>query len=162
MNTGQLLLTTSAIVLLSLLILRVNNGFLSTNQVMMENKFNVLAISLGSSLLEEATGKAFDENTVENTVSTLSSLSTIGVDAGEVYPDFDDFDDFNNLVKVDSTLPSAVFTIRCQVSYTSPSNPNSTTGTTKTWHKKLTVSVSSPSMVDTIRFSTIYSYFYYR
>jgi len=50
MNTGQLLLTTSALVLLSLLMLRVNNGFLSTNQVMMENKFNVLAISLGSSL----------------------------------------------------------------------------------------------------------------
>ncbi len=162
MNTGQLLLTTSAIVLLSLLMLRVNNGFLSTNQVMMENKFNVLAISLGSSLLEEATGKAFDANTVENTVTSLSSLSSIGNAVGEVYPNFNDFDDFHNLVKVDSTLPSAVFTINCQVCYINPSNPNVSTGSTKTWHKKLTVTVTSPSMTDTVRFSTIYSYFYYR
>lgn len=162
MNTGQLLLTTSAIVLLSLLLLRVNNGFLNTNQVMMENKFNVLAISLGSSLVEEATGKAFDENTVDNTVNSLSSLSTIGKDLNEVYPNFDDFDDFNGFFRVDSTLPSAVFTIRCNVVYVSPTNPNGNTGTTKTWHKKLTVTVTSPSMVDTIRFSTIYSYFYYR
>jgi len=162
MNTGQLLLTTSAIVLLSLLLLRVSNSFLSTNSVMMENKFNVLAISLGSSLLEEATGKAFDENTVENTVSSLTSLTTIGKENGEVYPNFDDFDDFHNLTKVDSTLPSAVFTIRCSVAYINPSSPNGTTGTTKTWHKRLTVMVSSPSMADTIRFSTIYSYFFYR
>jgi len=162
MNTGQLLLTTSALVLLSLVILRINNGFLSTNQVMMENKFNVLAISLGSSLLEEATGKAFDANTAENTVTSLSQLSTIGPGAGEVYPNFNDFDDFDNLVKVDSTLPSAVFTIRCNVCYVNPSNPNVSTGTTKTWHKKLTVTVTSPSMTDTVRFSTIYSYFYYR
>ncbi|MFH0735485.1 MAG: hypothetical protein V1773_13605 [bacterium] len=162
MNTGQLLLTTSAMVLLSLLILRVNNGFLTTNSVMMENKFGVLAISIGSSLLEEATGKAFDANTVENTVTSTSQLSTIGKAVGEVYPDFNDFDDYNNLTKVDSTLPSAVFNISCSVCYVNPSNPNVSTGSTKTWHKKLTVVVTSPSMTDTIRFSTVYSYFFYR
>jgi len=162
MNTGQLLLTTSAMVLLSLLLLRVNNGFLTTNSVMMEGKYSVLAISLGSSLLEEATGKAFDANTVENTVSSLTGLSTIGPGYGEVYPNFNDFDDFHNLVKIDSTLPSAVFRMSCVVNFIDPSNPNGTTGTTKTWHKRMTVTVTSPSMADTIRFSTIYSYFYYR
>ncbi len=162
MNTGQLLLTTSAMVLLSLLILRVNNGFLSTNTVMMENKFGVLAISIGSSLLEEATGKAFDESTVENTVTTTSQLTAIGKETGEVYPNFDDFDDFNNLSKVDSTMPSAVFNINCTVCYVNASNPNVSVGSSKTWHKKLSVTVTSPSMADTIRFSTVYSYFFYR
>lgn len=161
MNTGQMLITMAALMLLSLVVLRVNNGFLSTNTVMMESKFGVLGVSLATSMIEEANGKAFDQNTDSNTVTSTSLLSSLGPESGEVYPNFNDFDDFNGLVKTDSTLPSAVFKIACEVNYINPATPEVASGS-KTWHKKITVTVTSESMEDTVKMSTIYSYFYFR
>lgn len=161
MNTGQMLITIAALLLLSLVILRVNNNFLSTSTVLMENKFGVLAVSLATSVLEEAKGKAFDHNTDSAAVSDVNNLSTLGPDGGEVDPLYNDFDDFDGLTRVDTTLPSAPFTIQCVVDYVNSSTPNSTTNS-KTWHKKMTVTVSSPFMQDTVRLSSIYSYFYFR
>lgn len=161
MNTGQMMITIAAMMLLSLVILRVNNGFLSTNSVLMETKFGVLGVSLATSVMEEASGKAFDENTDSNTVTNLSNLSTIGPEGGETYPNFDDFDDYDGYKKIVDTMPSAVFEISCKVDYVSTSNPE-VKSSSKTWNKKLTVTVTSPSSQDTIQMSTIYSYFYYR
>jgi len=164
MNTGQMMITLAAMMLLALVILRVNNGFLSTNTVLMETKFGVLGVSLATSIIEDATGKAFDENSDSGTVTTLNDLSTLGPD-GEVYNDennpFDDFDDYKGLVYIDSTMPSAKFRIACDVVYVNPAFPDSFSGT-NTWHKKLTVVVTTPSSQDTIKMSTIFSYFYFR
>ena len=154
------MITMAAMMLLSLVILRVNNGFLNTNGVLLETKFGVLGVSLATSVMEEASGKAFDENTDSNTVTNVNDLSSIGPD-GEIYPNFDDFDDFDGYLKVIDTMPSAVFEITCKVDYVKTDSPESSTHH-KTWNKKLTVTVSSPSSTDTIRMSTIYSYFYYR
>jgi len=161
MNTGQMLITMAALMLLSLVVLRVNKGFLSTNTVMMESKFGVLGVSLATSMIEEANGKAFDQNTDSNTVTSTTMLSSLGPESGEVYPNYNDFDDFNGLVKIDSTLPSAIFKIACNVDYVNPANPEVASGS-KTWHKKITVTVTSESMEDTVKMSTIYSYFYFR
>lgn len=170
MNSGQMLITVGAIILLSIVILRVNSGFLSTNTVMMENKYGVMAISLATSMLEDAVGEAFDEATADSTraISTSELSSTLGPETGEIYNSpatpFDDFDDYNGLTintAADSTLKSAEFDISCQVGYINAANPDVITGT-RSWHKKITVTVSSKSMVDTIRLSTIYSYFYFR
>jgi len=160
MNTGQMMITLAAMMLLALVILRVNNGFLSTNTVLMETKFGVLGVSLATSIIEDATGKAFDENSDSGTVTSLSDLSTLGPD-GEVWPNFDDFDDYKGLVYIDSTMPSARFRIACDVVYVDPTLPDSFSGT-NTWHKKLTVMVTTPSSQDTIKMSTIFSYFYFR
>ena len=160
MNTGQMMITLAAMMLLALVILRVNNGFLSTNTVLMETKFGVLGVSLATSIIEDATGKAFDENSDSGTVAALNDLSTLGPD-GEVWPNFDDFDDYKGLVYIDSTMPSARFKITCDVVYVEPNLPDSFSGV-KTWHKKLTVMVTTPSSQDTIRMSTIFSYFYFR
>ena len=160
MNTGQMMITLAAMMLLALVILRVNNGFLSTNTVLMETKFGVLGVSLATSIIEDATGKAFDENSDSGTVTALNDLSTLGPD-GEVYDNFDDFDDYKGLVYIDSTMPSARFKITCDVVYVEPTLPDSFSGV-KTWHKKLTVMVTTPSSQDTIRMSTIFSYFYFR
>ena len=162
MNTGQMMITLAAMMLLSLVILRVNNGFLSTNTVLMETKFGVLGVSLATSIIEEATGKAFDENTNGATVASVADLSTLGPDS-EVYEDdeFDDFDDYEGLVYIDSTMPSARFRIACSVDYINTAFPDSFSGS-KTWHKKLTVMVTTASSQDTIEMSTIFSYFYFR
>ena len=168
MNTGQMLITVGAMVLLTLVILRVNRGFLTTNTSMMETKFDVLAVSLGTSIIEEANGKAFDQNTDTTSVTSTASLSSIGPDGSEVYPNFNDFDDYDGLVKIvkydssDTTFKSADFKIKCKVGYINPSNPEVLMTSPKTWHKRLNVEVTSNSMVDTIRLSTVYSYFYFR
>lgn len=164
MNTGQMLITVAALALLSVVILRVNNGYLSTNSIMYESKFGVLAVSLATSMLEEASGKAFDEATVQNPTNDLSDLTSygsFGKDSYEAYPAFDDFDDYDGYSRIDSTLPSARFNIDCSVYYINPTDPNGSTSS-KTWHKKLTVKVSSPSMEDTVQMSTVFSYFFYR
>lgn len=166
-----MLLTLSALVLLSLVVLRVTNGFLNTNNVLMETKFGVLGVSLATSILEEAMGKAFDENTAyEGVAEVTTDLSSIGTDS-EVYPNFDDFDDFNNLSfsTYDTTIESnrfakmysAEYLVSCRVGYINPSDPDQFTGT-KTWHKKIIVRVTTPSSTDTVEMATVYSYFYYR
>jgi len=171
MGNGQMLITLAALVLLSLVVLRVTNGFLNTNNVLMETKFGVLAVSLATSMVEEAMGKSFDENTADSGVANVyTDLSSIGPD-GESYPNFNDIDDFNNLSfsTYDTNLIqsrfagmfSAEFIVKCRVGYIDPTNPE-VYSSSKTWHKKFTVMVTTPSSKDTVEMSTIYSYFYYR
>lgn len=164
MNTGQMLLTIGAFTLLAVIILRVNNAFLSTNTVVQQTKFGVLAVSLGSSMIEEANRKAFDEATVGNAVTALSALTApnkLGKETGESYSNFDDFDDFNGYDTTITNLPSATYKVHCTVSYIDPSNPD-VAATTQTWNKKITVTVTSPFSADTMRLSSIFSYFYFR
>jgi hypothetical protein len=162
MNTGQTLITIGAMLILSMTILNVNHNYNNTSTAMLNTKFNILATSLATSMIEEATGKAFDANTVDNTVSSTTSLTAVGPGVGEHYPYFNDFDDFDGYSRIDSTMPSAKFEIACEVDYINPANPNTAVTPTKTWHKKMTVTVTSDAMEDTVRMSKVYSYFYFR
>ncbi len=162
-----MMITIGALFLLSLVILRVTRGFLNTDEVLLDNKLGVLAVSVASSLLEEASGKAFDENTDSATVSSLSGLSTTLGPDGEVYPHFNDIDDYNGFKKIDNTIPAARFIDSVAVVYVSSANLN-VPSASKTWNKKITVFVSSPSLFradgkpDTIKMSQVFSYWYFR
>lgn len=156
-----MMITLAAMMLLSLVILRVTNGFLVTEGVLMDSKFGVLGVSLATSMMEEASGKAFDENSDSGSVLVLGDLTNIGPESGETYLDFDDFDDYDGLVKYDDTMPSAEYKIECKVKFVKPTDLDSYSAA-RTWHKKLDVRVTTPSSQDTIEMSTIYSYFYYR
>ncbi len=165
MNTGQMLLTIGAMILLSTLILRVNNNFATNTNTVYDSKFVILATSVGASVIEEAMGKAFDESSVNAPISNLASLTapnSLGAESGEVYPNFDDIDDYNGYTKVDSTMPSAVFDIKCSVVYVNPNTPDVTSGSA-TWTKKISVIVyadknSTSLMQDTVRLSSLFSY----
>jgi len=164
MGTGQMMITISAMLLLSIVILRTNNSFLITDSVLYDTKFSVLAVSIGTSLIEEANSKAFDTKTDSASVTSLGELtlpSLLGPETGEVAANYNDFDDYNNYLRIDSSMPSAVFSIDCKVNYISPANPDGVSATT-TWHKKITVVVTSPSMTDTVTMSSIYSYWFFR
>ena len=163
MNTGQMLLTLGALILLSTLTLRVNTSQLTTQDTMQNSKFGVLAVSVASSIMEEASEKAFDEKSVENFMDDTKSLTKrdkFGTDAGE-NPDssntFDDFDDFDGYSKIDTSMPSAVFDVSCIVNYVDPDKEDFIT-TKSTWHKQLIISVTSPSMSDSIQMTKIFSY----
>ncbi len=137
---------------------------------MMDSKFGILATSIATSLIEKASKKAFDANTFENGVSNLNELteaSGLGPGTGESAPDAcNDFDDFNGYTDQITNLPSAIFDVSCEVCYINPSNPDGKLST-RSWHKKMTVTVTSPNIgnaekTDTIKLSTIYSYWHFR
>ncbi|GBD88866.1 hypothetical protein BMS3Abin03_02808 [bacterium BMS3Abin03] len=164
MNTGQSLFSIGALLLLSLTVLRVNNNILITDSVLQDSKLGVLAISLATSMIEEANKKAFDAVTADDAVANLSSLTSpgsLGPGSWETPDTFNDFDDYNGYTKQITNLPSAEFNISCVVNYIYPNNPDGT-ALERTWNKKITVTVTSPSMGDTLNLSSVYSYWHFR
>ncbi len=165
MNTGQLLLIVGAMALLSTGILMMNNSFTESGKVVMQSKLGITATSLASSIMEQATSHAFDKFTADSNTTSLSDLTapnSLGLEAGESYPDsLDDVDDFNNMVLTRSYDKGGSFNIHFKVTYVLPTSPD-VVQNVRTWHKKLTVSVTSPQMTDTVRSEYIYSYWYFR
>jgi hypothetical protein len=169
MNTGQSLLSIGALLLLSVTVLRVNNKILTTDSVLQDSKFGILATSLATSIIEKANKKAFDANTSEDPVSNLSELTDYPLGPGwwEDPPDScNDFDDFHGHKDTIRNLPSGEFFIECEVYYVNPNNLDGYSSS-RTWHKKLDVMVTSPNMGnngrrDSIKISTIYSYWHFR
>ena len=167
MNTGQTMLAMGAMMLLSFLVLRFNSIHLTSAQASYNSKFGIVATSLANSLIEEAKDKAFDAVALDTTklIDDASDFSTtLGKEGGEVYPDFDDFDDYNNLFHLDSlslrnpqTGAPTNFEIRSKVEYVSDANPDVKSGS-KTYHKKMTVSVFSSAMMDTVKLATVFSF----
>ena len=156
-----MLLAVGAMVLLSTTLLNFNQSNFDSNMALIDSKSKILAVSLANSFIEEATGKSFDVATVNNSVTQLDQLSNIGKSSNESYPHFNDFDDYDGLELTVNSLPAAEFTIQCKVDYIDPSNPN-VPASGKTWHKKITVSVFSDAMRDTVKMSQIFSCFYFR
>lgn len=164
MNLGESLLAIGAMILLSVLVLGVNNRITGTGTSLNESKFAVLATSVGTSIIEEASNKSFDEATVANPVTKTSDLTEpnkLKAEGGETHSIFNDFDDYNGYNGVDSSMPSAIFNYSCIVGYVTPSSPD-VFSNGRTWHKKIIVKITSPSMPDTIKLSSIYSYWYFR
>jgi len=158
MNTGQSLFSIGALLLLSLTVLRVNNNILMTDTIMYDSKFGIIANSIATSLIEKASEKFFDGLTL-----------ALGPGPGETNPEnFNDFDDFNNYTQEDTFFTSLVFYSNCTVAYVDPSVNLDNIVSTQKWHKKLTVSVTwrqsgemTGSVADTVKHSTIYSYWYF-
>jgi hypothetical protein len=167
MNTGQMLLALGAMILLSTTVLRVNNTFFTTDTVLDETKFNFLATSLGSSIIQEAKSKSFDKATDSASVSDvkfLTSAGDLGPDGGEKGKKksvFNDFDDFNGYQDIDSTMPSAPFWYSCKVVYVDENQPDAPSSS-KTWNKMITVTITSPYMSDVVKISAVYSYWFFR
>lgn len=175
MNTGQMMITIAAIFLLSMVILTNSRGLITTSTVMADNRYGILSVSLATSAIEQATSKAFDHNTDTVAVTLINSLTNVGalgIDPGELSNDpttFNDFDDFNiyrTVPKTDSLIlegtdKKMIFNTYARVDYVDPDNPNNVSST-RTWCKRISVKVISPGMNDTIKMSSVYSYWYFK
>ena len=162
MNTGQTIMTMGAMMLLSAVVLRVNTSNLNNESIRDQAQYGVLATSIATSIIEEAQSKSFDHFTDTNSVSLLTQLSsTLGPEGSETEETFNDFDDYDGFTKRDSTMPSAIFDIACEVVYVNPNDIQGST-TNRTWHKKINVTISSPFSPDTFRTASIFSYWYFR
>ena len=165
MGTGQTLLTIMAMMMLSRMTLSVNNENAQSGGSIEMAAYRITATSLGTSVMEEASGLAFDEKSDTVGISTPSSFTAankLGPETGEVYPHYDDFDDFNGLHKIDSLAGSAVFVTDVTVQYVTISNNVITVSNTQTYNKQMTVKVSSKFMADTLTFYTVMSYWFFR
>ena len=185
MGLGQTLLTIMALMLMGRLILTVNRTTLEAGSSKDIAEYRIAATSLGTSLLENAKDLAFDEATVDTFLTTtqsssLTAAASFGPDAGESsYTSFDDIDDYNGYVKIDTIPNSAIFYTTARVEYLNVSPPSTVTvTTTKSWNKQITIYVTSPYMVDwtlmdntttpptprpdTLKFVSVYSYWYFR
>lgn len=162
MNTGQMLLTAGAIVLMGMTVLAVNNTFSNHGFTLQQTEIGIYKVSLGMSILEEAMGKAFDENSIETDLGLITDLTvTPGKESGEAYPDFDDFDDYNNFKTIIGVYGVDSISIASKVVYVDPANPDGSS-MVPTWHKKITVSVWGSVQADTLTFSTLFSYWSFR
>jgi hypothetical protein len=172
MNTGQTIFALGALALLSTSIVSLDRGYNVNSQSIIQSKLGITAVSLASSFIEEASGKSFDQKTHDSIVINTNGLTPaakLGREPGEVYPDsINDFDDFNNLTITRqfqdfvSTRPygGGSFTVKCKVEYVDPGNPDVPV-TIQTFHKKLSVTVTSRDMIDTVRSQFIFSYWYF-
>ncbi len=164
MNTGQMLLTLFAVGLIGVTVLTVNQSFSQNGMILEQTEIGIYATSLAMSVIEEASGKGFDEETVDTVVSAVSAMTQcncLGPESGESVATFDDFDDYNNHQRIIEVPGTDRFTIRSFVKYVKPDSPNDSTNV-RTYHKKLTVFVSGPAMTDTVKVSYIFSYWNFR
>jgi hypothetical protein len=188
MGLGQMMLVIGGIVILGIVVLTANSSLIESTDVMNDSEFGITAVSLATSLVEEASGKMFDSVIADSTSIQLTNPSqlstTLGAETGEVYRsathDYDDFDDFNNIFLVfksdnprdtihttGSTWETIVpgirskYFVRARVTYVPYTNLDSTSAV-KTWHKKIVVTVTrpqpNPTRADTLVFPAVLSY----
>jgi hypothetical protein len=166
MSGIQMLLALGAAILLSITIFITIRNTLLTEDVLYDSNFEITAISIGTSIIEDASKKKFDEVTDTMAITKTLPLTdplVLGTEPGEDPNnrlEFDDFDDYNGYSVVDSTMPTATFNYECKVEYIDEADPDIPINK-KSFHKKLTIKVWSKSMKDTIRQSTIYSYWFF-
>ncbi|MBI1804522.1 MAG: hypothetical protein HY033_12430 [Ignavibacteriae bacterium] len=171
-----MIFTIFAFVLFGALVLSNKNIMENSTTLAAENEVSLAALASAQSIVEEAKTKAFDQNTVGGVeVSDSSGLSSsIGLDAGEIAPpspdtvtatgfesstNFNDIDDYNGykrLVKMsngkDDKLIDSV-----TVKYVKFSNPEDTSGT-RTYLKKMTITVTTKYIPRPYTFTYIFSY----
>ncbi|MBN2008341.1 hypothetical protein JW960_03225 [candidate division KSB1 bacterium] len=165
MNTGQTILAVGAIFLMSFTIINVHRALTVNEGVLHQTRFGLEAVSLVTSIIEEASQLPFDEvswdsTTLSKDVDDLTRHWLLGPESGETdYATFDDFDDFNGYTFSDTTLQN-IYNISCDVFYISPDHPNLKEHN-RTLYKRITVTVTSPSTADTLSMSYIHGYWYF-
>ena len=163
MNTGQMMLGICALGIIAMTTLNFNKGTMNTQDALIYNKEFILATTIGQSLLDEISSKAYDEEIVNgNSIYSANDFSTnLKSDASEVYPNYDDIDDYNSFTKTDSIPEMGVFDLKVEVDYYTD---NLVKTTAKTYNKNVTIYVTSNTLVnfytnkqDTLVLSSLFS-----
>lgn len=177
MGLGQTLLTIMALMLMGRLILTINTTMLDSGFTKDMAEYRITATSLGTSFLEYSEGLAFDQATADTFLTSsqlglLTAAASLGPDAGETTSSlFNDIDDYNNYVKIDTVTNSAIFKTRGKIEYLSVVGSTMSATTIRTWNKLLTVYITSDYLVDysvkpprpdTLKFQSVFSYWYFR
>ncbi|MBW7889069.1 MAG: hypothetical protein H3C35_12050 [Bacteroidetes bacterium] len=174
MGLGQTLLTIMALILMGRVILTMNTVTLDTGFSKDMAEYRITGTSLGISMLEKANQLFYDENSILASISSVSSFSNVplGYDSGESNESlYDDVDDYNGFIKYDTLANSAIFKTTVKVEYAVVSGGSIVTTNAKAYSKLLTVYITSDFLVDysvnpprpdTLKFMSLFSYWYFR
>lgn len=163
MNTGQMMIGILAMGLVTLTILNFNKDSINTQDLLIYNKEFIIATTVAQSILDEISGKEFDEEIViGSTIVTANDFSSIlRKEGSEVYPNFDDVDDYNNFSKTDTIPGMGIFDISIEVYYMTDAMVKTTS---KTYNKNVTIKVTNSAFanfytqkVDTLVLSSLFS-----
>ena len=154
--SDNIMLTIGALVLLSSFIITSNSIILENKRQEYESEYMLTAIGIAQSVIDEAKTKAFDEVTNPTNTSTLTiSLAPESgesftvpevVAANEVYQSmikYDDVDDYNGYSRTVNTPRAGGYNVRVSVNYVNETNPDTDSGGSRTFCKKMTVTVTS-------------------
>jgi len=177
----NVILAVGALVIFGTFLASSNRLMTVNTQIAEQNEYYISAISLAQSIISEAKAKAFDENTVSGSVPSPDSLSlTLGPDGfTESVPTtdtlitsspydaqnpgyrstfrFNDVDDYDGYKRLVNTPRAEGYTLTVRVAYASPTYPDSMKSS-PTFCKKMTVSVKSPFIPDSLSLSYAFVY----
>lgn len=163
MNTGQMILTTGAMVLLGTTVLTVNRTHLQQGTILRQTELGIYAVSLATSYIQKASNMYYDEKSVGNalTLSTTPGAgvlsSTLGIDNPHLHPvlvgmepteiankdsTFDDFDDYNNFNTTISVQNVDNFSVKAFVYYISGTPPY-VKQTATSWLKQMDICINT-------------------
>ncbi|MCK4689994.1 MAG: hypothetical protein KAT41_06845 [Candidatus Marinimicrobia bacterium] len=165
MGKAELLILLGAIVIWGIYTLSINEARFNNEVSIMQSQFEISAVGIANSYLEEAKSKAFDEILLSSTSSTFSdslpgeftALDGLGIDADEIYPNFDDIDDFHNYTVSDTTSEGFVYTVSITVGYVATSDFDNFSAN-RTFYKRMNVIIDSPDLSNNLNLSRIYPY----
>ncbi len=163
MGTSQMLLAIGAMLLLSVIVLRMNTSMINTDDITTSSQMNIHAQEVANSVIAEAATKRFDEKSTYSISNgaVLTKIKDLGPDSGErdsTSKYFDDFDDYNGF-KFKTAAGESVYV---SVFYIEPDNIDSVSSN-RTFYKKMVVKVKSPyknsnGKQDIVTASKIYGY----
>ncbi len=160
MGSRELILTIGAIVIFSLTTLSINRLTLGNSEATINQQIELYALNLAQRFIEEGKTRAFDETTIANTPASMpAAFGTPPLTHGvsESYPSFDDVDDFNGLTLTEAT-PVGQMQVNVAVNYVSEANLDSVVNPTKTFYKKMTVTVTSDALAIPVRSEYVFAY----
>jgi hypothetical protein len=158
---GQTLLVAGAMVLLSLVVLQANGLILSKYSETYDMQATLEAVSLAETKLDDATRKAFDENSIAKKIYNAADFTPpahLGPDAGETGVNFyDDIDDYNGTSVTFATPTVDSYTVVYKMEYVSVANPD-VVSASSTFFKRITVTITNPTMSHPVVSSRIVVY----
>lgn len=178
---ANMILTIGAILLFGMFLRSSNTLMMDNTQLASRIEYNITALSLGQSIIDEAKAKAFDERTAGLSFSLASpNLCTrwdsLGIDPpsfsaeGVPNPDtaissgyrsilkFDDIDDYNGYIRLVNTPRAEGYWIAVVVTYADTINPDITYANSRSWCKRMSVTVWNKFMSDTVKLTYAFTY----
>jgi len=161
MAGNQMMLSIAAMIFLSMLILNVHSSTTDKLIILYSNEAVIEATGIVQAVFEEIQTKAFDEATTSNPAkerNLLTPVLSLGADTSEaVYTDFDDIDDYNGLSITDTANVMGEFYLAVLVYYVDETSPYDSSGT-RTYIKRVDVTISNVSLPTTLSFKKLISY----
>jgi len=159
MGQRELLLLLGAITIFGTAALNVKRFIVDQNESMLERQYEVYAVSLAQSFIEEAKVKKFDANITNPSSPNANDFTNhpaLGPETGETYATFNDVDDYKGFSKTDSS-GLGEFSVALQVGYVQETNPDAVVNN-RTFYKKLTVTVTHRFLKTPVVLNNVFGY----